>query len=440
MDHHQSSETRRLVWSGVFWNSLYQVFATLLSFGTMLILVRIIPPSEYGKWAATVGILTVINSFNARNFIAQALQEPEGREPDWSLHWTAAFYVQTALFLLCHLIALATWWIPGYRPLAPLLHIAAFGLLFDWANQLRGTMLRREMDFRRFRLVYGLGTLASTGVTLVLGVMGCGAYAMIIGGNVIAAMPFAVDLLWIRRWRPKSDWWRWPDWPAYTPAIRFGLQQMASALLSSARTGLESMVLPGCLGFTAIGLLNRSQALFSTTVGRVNDTLMETVYPLLPRSAPDANRFSRHGTLFAQFILLIALPGALFLGLEGPAMVRVVYGQKWIAVDPLIWPAAILGLSAAVTAVSQNIFLAANRLRACFLLNLLSAILSLPAIGMAVAGRGLVSYAWTLSVGQFLCASVSLAGILSVVGRAGVRQALCRRPRAVFLRRWRYLP
>src|SRR5439155_12702003 len=137
------------------------------------------------------------------------------------------------------------------------------------------------------------------------------------------------DFFFILRWRPNPGWWPLPSWSQYFPAILFGAQQITTSLLASARAGLESLVLPRCLGFTSMGLLNRGQALYTTTVGRANTTLIDSIYPLLPLSANDPKLYARHATLFLQAILVVAVPAAFFLGLECRALSRLFYGTKW---------------------------------------------------------------------------------------------------------------
>jgi len=63
----------------------------------MLVLVRIIPPVEYGRFGAVLGLLMLLNSFGFGGFVAQAMQLPDGREPDWSLHWSAGLGVTMTL-------------------------------------------------------------------------------------------------------------------------------------------------------------------------------------------------------------------------------------------------------------------------------------------------------------------------------------------------------
>ena len=45
---------KSIILKGIVWTTGYRVFATLAQFGAMLVLVRIIPPEEYGRAGAVV--------------------------------------------------------------------------------------------------------------------------------------------------------------------------------------------------------------------------------------------------------------------------------------------------------------------------------------------------------------------------------------------------
>lgn len=406
-----SKQTSRevLLVRGISSNLVYQAFQTVLNFAAMLVLVRVIAPAEYGRWGAVVGLLTLLNTFNCGVFMAHSLQLSEDMEPNWSIHWWAGLHIQGILCILCNVVAVICWSYLAYRPLAPLLHLASLGLIIDSAAQLRMAMLRRMLNFQRFFLVSGVAVITSTIATLSVGLAGGGAFAIVLGANVLPAVPFAVDLLIVQGWRPNARWWKWPDWAAYRPAIRFGLQQSGSGLLYAARGALEATVLPGVLGLTAMGLMNRAQALFNSTFGRLGNVFMETVYPLLPRYGADLKQYTQNATLFAQAILLLIIPATIFMGVEGPAVSRLLYGDKWIAADPLIWPGALIGLGLVILRVSTSVLLAVNRLRACFFLNLVSAALGAPLVILAWVTSDLVFYAWAIASAQLLAGGIALA-------------------------------
>lgn len=414
----------RLVLRGVAWTTLSQLIQTLASFGTMLVLVRIIPPEEYGRAGAVVGFATLLSVVNCGAFIAQALQLGEAAEPDWSLHWSAGFYIQAALCLACELLSTLCWLDPVYRPIAPLGHLVGLGLMLDWPSQVSGIMLRRNLDFRRLQVLTGLTNVASLSVTLGVGVLGGGAYAIVLGSNVIRTFPFAIDLLVVRGWRPRRGWWRWPNWVAYAPALRFGLQQTGSGLLAGVLGALEAAVLPRTAGYAAIGFLGRAKGLFGNTIGRVEAILIETVYPLLPRYAANQAQYARHATLFAQVLLLTVVPGALYIGLEGRVLSRFLYGEKWIGADPLIWPAALTGLGLGMYGIAWSVLLAANRLRSCLVLDLSSALVSAPMIAVLLLGGGIAEYSWAVAGAEILAAAIALAVASPLLVPGGMRSAL----------------
>ena len=408
MNEVDESSPRTLIAQGLFWNTLYQVFHVFLSFGAMIVLTRIIPVAEYGRAGVVLGWLVLLNTFNCGVFMAQALQEPSDAEPDWSLHWTVGFYLQTLLSVICHLIAGCCWFIPSYRSLAPLMHIVALGLLLEWPSQLGLVMLQRALAFQRLRLVLTCSVLLKLVTMISLAMAGYGAAAIVWGTHVVAALPSVLDLLVVRGWRPQPGWWRWQPWVAYRPAWHFGLLQVGGGLLYAARAAVEATVLPGLLGFTALGLLGRAQSLFGITIGRVNGILIETVYPLLPRYATDLQQYRRQAVAFVQIALLVAIPGALFLGTEGPTVSRLLYGQKWSTADPLLWPGALFGLGTVLFSLSTSVLEAAGQLRTSLLLSGVSAGVGIPLLAVAWMNGELVTYAWAVASGQIVTGAIAL--------------------------------
>jgi O-antigen/teichoic acid export membrane protein len=398
------AERHRLMVRGLQWGVLFQAVEVVISFGAMLILVRVIPPGDYGRAAAVVGVLGILAIFNTHLFIGHALQLPEGETPDWSLHWAMAFYLQLALFLICHAIAGICWLFPAYLPMAKLLHVAAFGVMFDAAGQLGATMLRRELQFKRLKTIGTVGVFCSVVAIVGLALSGARAYAIVVGRNVVPSLPFAIDLIFVRRWRPKPGWWRLREWREYSAAAKFGSQRVAGGIVGGLHDAADAALLPALIGFSGIGLVNRAQALFGSTVGRVGSVLADTVYPFLPRETSHPERFAFYATLYLQLTLLLALPGALFVGQQGQLLSRVLYGGKWIAADPLMFPGAVIGFAGALNTAAAGVLLAGGYVRTCLLLEAVGFVAAVPAWWVAWSTPGLSTYTWVLAGSQLAVA------------------------------------
>src|SRR5690349_18745973 len=86
-------DRRKIITYGLLWSGLLQVFLVAINFVSMIVLVRLLSPAEYGRMAAVTGVLAIINCLTCGNFISQSIQLHEGEEPDWGAHWNAAFYI-----------------------------------------------------------------------------------------------------------------------------------------------------------------------------------------------------------------------------------------------------------------------------------------------------------------------------------------------------------
>jgi O-antigen/teichoic acid export membrane protein len=394
---------------GLAWNAGYQVFASLIQFAAMLMVVRIIPPEEYGHWVVALGILQLLNAVNVASFVAQALQLPTGEEPDWTLHWHVGNLLQFGLFLVCTATAFAVRRNATYDGVSALLHIASIGLLFNTPAQLRMVMLQRRLEFRRMRTMTAIASLLGAGVIVVGAMAGFGARALVLGGNVVVSMPLAVDLLLVERWRPTGQWLAWPELRRYRESIVFGTNRIGTGVLASTRGALTAFVLPSTVGFVSIGLMNRAESLFAMSVGRTVTLISETVYPVMPQLASDETRFARIVRAYSLLLLTLSLAGVGLFAACGADLSRILYGLKWAAADPLLLPGAAIGLAAAISTLASQVLLAQGQLRQVFALGMLPQLCVLPAfIGVGLFEWGVHQFYWSTAAGLLLSAVLGL--------------------------------
>jgi O-antigen/teichoic acid export membrane protein len=393
----------------VAWHAGYQAFASLLQFGAMLAMARLVLPHEFGQWAVAVGILQVFTAFSVVVFLSHALQLPEGDEPDWTLHWHAGNLIQFVLFVVCNGVALYLEANGHYEGIAPLLHIASVGLLLNTAAQLRMTMLQRRLDFRRLRMIAALSSLFSTAFILVGALEGLGARAMVLGGNVLVTLPFAADLLLIEGWRPQGAWLAWPKFRRYRESLAFGGNRALAGLLASSRGALNAIALPATLGLGVIGLMNRAESLFTMSAGRALGLASDAVYPILPQIATDEARFVRVARKYVLLICSMALAAFGFFAVYARDVSRVLYGHKWTSADSFLLPGSLLGLAGIVATAGNQVLLARGQMRTVLLLELAPRILLLPAFaGVVFGGWSSVPFLWSIALSTMLCAVASL--------------------------------
>jgi O-antigen/teichoic acid export membrane protein len=167
-----------------------------------------------------------------------------------------------------------------------------------------------------------------------------------------------------------------------------------------------------------MGLINRAQGLFQGTLGRFSALVMESAYLVLPRLAANPVEYPRRASAFFQTALLGLIPGGCFVALEGTKLSRLLYGLKWVAADPLLVPGTMAGMFAVILLIAKNILLAANKLRACYMVNAVAAGCAVIPVLVTKFGGGAVAYLWVVVGFQGVAFAIALISARSLLTHA----------------------
>lgn len=399
--------TRSKVLRGLAGGLLHEVFATILGLGAMLVLVRLLSPVEYGQAAAASGILALLAAFRGHLFVEHALQLPAHDSPDWSMYFGIAGAIQMVLAIATVLVGVALQPFESFSTIAPLVMVSALGLVLEWPAQVATVKLQRELQFERLKIISFASVVLRLTSSLLLAWLGYGAMALTIGSNVLSPLPMTLYLLMVERWKPSGRWWR-PPWPESQPVMRFGAQQMSLGMVHALRSFVDSVVLTRGFGLAVFGLLNRAQALYQSTVGRVGLVFAETAYPLLPRERENVDVYAARAARFLQVSLLLSIPGAIYLAADGTAVSRLLYGPAWSAADAFLAPGALAGGAMAVASAAGYVLLGAGLMRKVAWVQATGSALAMFAVAGVLVGLDPGGYVWTMAGGQVVTAALAL--------------------------------
>jgi PST family polysaccharide transporter len=400
-----NSARARLV-HGLVSGVVHEAFIVVVSFGAMLMLVRLLTPRDYGEAAAVFGVLALLRAFNGALFVEHALQHESEVEPDWDTYVAVGGFVQLAQFAVANGIAVVAGIFSATTSLSALLHIASLGLLLEWPAQVASVKLRRELRFTRLRLITALAVITNLSTAILLAWAGYGATALIVAGNVATAAPMAISFLLVDGWRPRERWLFIPPQTQLRPIVAFGRAQIAAGLLQSIRSGAESIVLTKAFGLTVFGLVNRATALFQSTIGRLTQVFLDTAYPLLPMQRTDRERYRARAGRFVEAALVLAIPGAAFIVVNGAQLSRVLYGQSWSEADPFLAPAAVALSASTLASAASYVLMGSDAVRKAMIAESFVAVGGLIALVATGFSTTPASYVWALAAAQ-VCAAVA---------------------------------
>lgn len=359
----------------VIWNTGFNLFRDILQFCVMLALVRLLEPDDYGKFTLATNVIGLISAFAFQNFIAHTIQVRKEEEVNYQLHFTVGGVIQFSLFIITNIVAMALRYWESYSDIAPLVHVLSITFLLEWPCELRRKILERKLDWRRLRVLHGIGLIASSILAVTMGFLGFGVYALVIPG-LLVTIPFIYELFFIMGWRPTWEW----NLEKFQSAYKFGVVRIGSSLTNKIRPLIESAVIVQSLGYASVGILGRAVGLAMMLCQKFTAQLMYAIYPVLTKVDPGTEKYRLMSALVLRFIAWFSIPIAVIFSIISEAVVIIIYGEKWTEIIPLLpWAMSAAAIGSLVHVI-YNLLLAHEEHKKCMWMDLLFLIGNLGAL------------------------------------------------------------
>lgn len=330
------SVRRSLVWT---YGS--QAGAFLATFGSTIVVARLVSPRDFGIYAMAGAVTTIINVFMQFGLAKYVM-----READLSREKLQSIFTVNVLMSLIYCgsiligaLAAERW----FKSVEVGRFLAVFALfpLFAMMEFVPAALSARDMRFGLISALSFLRAAVLAGTTIVLAVGGF-AYMSFAWGQVIAFATTAI-LFNIAVWRPEA--WRLRLSGALS-IVRFGFQMIGVSGISQLNARASEMTLGSFLGLGSLGLYSRASSLPTTLVTNVFGAGSNVVFSKLSSEMRDSGAF--HDTYLRFMRLLLALLWPMMLGIAVLAqpLIFILYGAKWQAAAS---PLSLLTIAAAIT-------------------------------------------------------------------------------------------
>lgn len=353
-----SQEVGKRARKGAVWSVLQIGGRQLISIGSTAILARLVTPDDYGLLGMVTTLTALLLVFSDMGLSWATVQRKELSQAQVSnLFWLNA----VAGLLLWGLCILLAPWVASFYARDELQAVTvALGATFvlgGLAAQPFALMTRR-MQFKQIAKIEiaALAAAAMAGVAFAL--MGWGYWALVsqalVGQGVRLLLALFSAELALQR--PRGG-------VGTTSLVRFGGLLAINGLLIYFARNLDNVLIGKVWGTDALGYYNRAYFLMLLPSMLATGVLTGLMVPTLSSFQNDPARF---GSAYRRAVRLVAFfgcPIAVGLALTAPEAVRLVYGEKWGAVVPMLMWLSIAGVTQPIYNTTGWLFTAAGKAR-----------------------------------------------------------------------------
>ncbi|MEJ8281962.1 lipopolysaccharide biosynthesis protein [Pseudonocardia spirodelae] len=320
---------------GFAWAFTGTVGQAVLQIGATVALARLLTPDEFGAAAAALLVVGLTQLVTQLGVAASLVHREDLGERDitaafWFSVLTAAVFAAVLALgapVLSPLVGL-----PADSGLLPLLSIAL--LLAGGAATPLG-LLQRDLRFRSMATVDLVAAgPALIGVSVALAAAGFGASALAFGEIAAGAAKCLGYLALTRpRLRPEGPS---ATWARLRPLLGYGAGFSLAQLGNWFALNADKLVVANALGTAPLGVYGRAYNLLSEPANIIGGAADKALFPAMARVRDDGPRLRAAYVRSASLVALVTAPAAVLLCVLAPEVVRVLLGDQWDAVVPLV--------------------------------------------------------------------------------------------------------
>jgi O-antigen/teichoic acid export membrane protein len=339
----------------------------LINVASTALLSRLLMPSEMGVAMVGIALFSLTDAFRdfgVGNYLIQAREITlESVRTAFTVTLVLSAILSTTLFTFSREIA-------GYYQeagLARVLQLLSVMLVLLPFSATGTAMLRRDMAFMALARINLLTTFVYSVVVNGLAAIGFGymsvAWASL--SSVFVATLFTV----VYRGEYKIYWISIHSW---RQVVGFGSFSGGSSLLNLMSSNLPQLMLGRILGFSAVGLYNRSTMMSQLFDRLVLDGMSPVLLPALSEKARAGADLKQPYLRALEYLSALQWPFLLCLGLLADPAVKLLLGHQWTDAAPIVRIMAFASMWLFPTFLTYPLLVAIGRVRDTFSVSLIT--------------------------------------------------------------------
>lgn len=378
--------------TGAGYKFLGIVLRTAITIGSTAILARLLTPAEFGYIAMATVITEFAGLFGAFGFTNVLVQ----RRVITRLHLDTVFWamlaIGTLLALVVFVLSFFAEWLFADPQVGPLLQVLSLTFVLNSLVAVPWVVLSRLMLFdSEFWLQIGI-VVFRTVAAVASAYAGYGVWSLVIGalaGGLAGVVVNFARVPYLPRFRFHM--------PLLTSTWRTSGGYLGSSILYYINMNLDLMLIGRQLGATSLGFYQNARSLTDEIRARIAMPIQHVLFPAFSAVQGDRMRFQELVLRAGRLLAAVVIPVGVGVSANAGELVLVLYGEKWLAMIPVMSMFGLSGALRAATAISSPLFNANDRVGLAMRYNLIGTVLSVSGVVFAMP-YGVTAVAMSIAI------------------------------------------
>lgn len=342
--------------SNARWILLSQGSRTGIQLSSLVILSRLLNPSEYGLMAMSQVVINFIYLLRDMGTAAAVVQkETLTDDTTNTVFW---FNIGLGLFLGTTLFATAPLIADAFQAprLVEVLWVLALVFPISSTAAVHQALLERGSGFRVVARVEIVSSLVGLVVALGLAWYGAGVFALAF--QILATVICSTVQLWLaNRWRPRLTW----NGAEFRELWRFSGHFTGFTFINYFARNADALIIGRVLGQVALGFYSQAYKVMMFPLQSMTYVASRALFPIMSRQQNDRPQMAQLYFRSVGVIATLTAPMMAGLWLLREPFIAVVLGPQWHSVAPILGWLAPVGFIQSLTSTTGTVMMATGR-------------------------------------------------------------------------------
>jgi PST family polysaccharide transporter len=331
---------------GIAWQGSVKWIVQLVTWGTTIVVARILSPEDYGLLAMGTVLLAFIALASESGIGATIVTVRDITTEQIAQINGGAVLLGLASFTAACLAAFPVGWFYHSAALPPVIIAMSFTLVISSFRIVPGALLQRDLRFPRLAVLDAVQGLLQALTTVVFAVMGFRYWSLVLSALVGAAVGSAATVI-SRPYQLKL-----PRWKTLRPVLPFTRNVLMARLFWYAYQNSDFIIAGKRLGSQALGAYSYAWTLASMPIDKISALVSSVTPPIFAAVQHDIPALRRYFLTVTEGLAVFAFPLTLGLALVAPDLVPVVFGERWLS---MIAPLQVLAAYSTIRTITPTV-------------------------------------------------------------------------------------
>ena len=342
--------SQKMVQGGAYLSSL-RIIGKILSLIRLVIIGRILVPSDFGLMGIALLTMSAIETFSKTGYREALIHKKEDIRGYLDTAWTILIVRGFIVFLIIYLLAPQASLFFHSPEVTSIIRVLGFAFFFESFNNIGTVFFRKELEFNKVFISRFLGITTNFIVAVVTALILRNVWALVLGLLAEKMMNIIVSYI-IHPYRPHFS----KDIEKAKELFGFGKWILGSSILVFIGEHIDDIFVGRVLSATALGFYQMAYRISNMLETEITKVISSVAFPAYAKIQIQRKRLQKAYFRILRLTLAINIPMAIGMVFLAPEFTLIFLGEKWMPMVIAMQLLAVAGMIKSILSTGNPLF------------------------------------------------------------------------------------